>query len=217
MSENIVSREILKSVIGREKEALRMMIDDGLEFDDLQRIQDNPEGRKRLVAYIQAGMPEVGLWKIWKTIKCDSAHNFHGALNEKGFHVSDWAKDTMSKPDFKKSLKLEQECNLVLLTTSQLTGKKSNATTQEVFNGAERLGLQKCPAWVGPQLRLDYEDQPNAEWIRIGMEPITGSGGGPDVFSVDRNDSELWLSALHAHAGRLWDPVYLWAFCPPRK
>ncbi len=46
---------------------------------------------------------------------------------------------------------------------------------------------------------------------------ITDSDGDPNVFNVNRNDSELWLNANHAHSGNLWNPDNLWAFCPPRN
>ena len=160
-------------------------------------------------------------WETWKTIKRDSdlktSEDFLKALNKKGFRVSDWAKDIISKDAFKKSLESEQECNLVLLSTSQLTGKRGNATTQEVFAGAERLGFQKCPAWVGSQLRLDYKDQVNGEWIRVGMEPITDSDGGPDVFVVLCGGSGHWLGAFYARPGGVWGPADLWIFSLPCK
>lgn len=162
-------------------------------------------------------------FEVWKTIKRNpdfkTSKNFLDVLSGKEFRIFDWAKNIMSKDDFKNSLKdnLKQGYDLFLLTTSQLTGKTENGTTQEVFTGAERLGFQKCPAWIGPQLRLIYKDQPNGEWIRIGMEPITGSGGVPGVFVVDCDDSELWLSADCAPPGDVWRPGVLWLFCRPRK
>ncbi|MEK9156536.1 MAG: hypothetical protein AAB448_00115, partial [Patescibacteria group bacterium] len=36
-------------------------------------------------------------------------------------------------------------------------------------------------------------NQPMNEYIRIGMEPIAGRGGGPNVFYVDRGHGDAWL------------------------
>lgn len=223
MSKNIVSQATAQRVLGRVAEVIRMLLEGGLEFDDLQIPISDPERRRRLVAYWKAGMPEVDLWKIWKTIKRNSvlrrSGDFLCALVQHKFEISDWTKDIMSKDDFNNSLRddLGQKYDLFLLTTERLTGKADCGTTQEVFAGAKRLDYQKCPAWIGPQLRLDYEDQSNSEWIQIGMEPILSSNGCLRTFGVGRGDSELLLGANPTEPGTIWAPSRLWIFCRPRK
>lgn len=226
MSRNIanhVTNEAVKRVLGCIVEAERRLLDGGLELSDFQVIVDDPERRSRLIDYWKAGMPKVDFWKVWRTIKCNPAlkrsKHFLSAFSKKGLKISDRAKDIMLKDDFKKSFKGNsgQEYDLFLLTTSQLIGKANGGTTQEVFAGAKRLGFQKCPAWIGPQLRLNYEDQSNGEWIRIGMETITDSNDGLRTFNVYRNGSELWLSAYYVNPDNVWHPDYLWVFCRPCK
>ncbi|MDP3990944.1 MAG: hypothetical protein Q8P63_01470, partial [Candidatus Nealsonbacteria bacterium] len=79
------------------------------------------------------------------------------------------------------------------------------------------LGLELCPSEVGPQLRLQYRDQPNDEWIIVGMEPITDSGGSLRVLDVGRGDSGLWLYSYWSHPDRVWNPDDLLVFVLPRK
>ena len=99
---------------------------------------------------------------IWKTVKLGTgpktAKDFRKALKAGGNKIGDWADYLLGKPEFRNSVSAEEkEVDLVVFTTAQLTGK-NNGTTAEVFAGAERLGLQKCSAEVGPQLRLQYND-----------------------------------------------------------
>jgi len=160
---------------------------------------------------------------VWKTIKLGAgfkvADDFRSVLKKAKCQSSNWADDIMNKPSFAKSLAgadPKEEYDLVLLTTAQLTGK-NGGTTSEVFAGAEGLGLKKCPAWMGPKLRSEYLDQPNGEWIIVGMDPFAGSGGNLGVFYVERHGSGLWLGSYWGNPDHVWGAGYLWVFCLPRK
>jgi len=174
---------------------------------------------KRMLRKQESWGFDIQDWPTFGTISLDSslknADDFVRVLKEQGNKISNWARDLISKPEFVESLKgadSGQQYELVILTTTQLTGKEGGGTTAEVFAGAERLGLQKCPAWIGPQLRKDYQDQPQGEVLFMGMEPITVSGGVLRVFDVGYHDSELWLSAHCAAPGCLWAGGYRWVF-----
>ncbi len=155
---------------------------------------------------------------IWKTIELGTGpktvDDFRKAIKDNGIKISSYADDILGKIAIKKG---KTELDLVVLTTAQLTGKEEGGTTAEVFAGAARLGLEKCPAEVGPRLRLKYPDQLNGEWLIIGMEPILDSGGGPCVFCLGRTESDLWLYGYWANPDRFWSPGYLWVFVRPRK
>jgi len=192
---------------------------------DLAEKLGGGEGRQWLEAFKRFLRKEEPWPKllIWRIIKLGSglktADDFRKLLEKTRCQGSDWASNMMNRPAFAESLAgvdPEEEYDLVRLTTTQLTGK-NGGTTAEVFAGAERLGLKKCPAWMGPKLRSEYLNQPNGEWILIGMEPIADSDGGPLVFSVGRNGSELWLSGRWSGPDDVWDPGRRWVFRLPRK
>ena len=155
------------------------------------------------------------IFKIWKTLKLgtglQTADDFRNALKKIGCQTGNYANDLLGKPEFKAATK-EIEVDLVILTTSELTGKREGGTTTEVFAGAERLGLDRCPPEVGPQLRLQYKDQPNGECLLIGMEPISDSGGYLEVFCVERDDSDRWLDSDCGNTEDFWFGSYQWVF-----
>ena len=157
--------------------------------------------------------------KVWKTIKLGTdfrtADDFRKALKGNGFNIGDWANDILGKPAFMVATE-ETEVDLVKVTVAEL-GFKKGARRNQIYERARDLGLELCPPEVGPQLRLQYQDQPNGEWILVAMEPIVDSGGDPELFYVERHGSGLWLSSRWGNPGRFWLAGSQWVFCRPCK
>jgi len=157
-------------------------------------------------------------FQIWKTIKLGgfkTADDVRKALKDGGFRLGDWANDILGKPAFTVTSE-ETELDLVVVTVAEL-GFKKGATRRNIYKRAQEFGLELCPPDVGPQLRLQYGGQPNGEWLLIGMEPITASGGYLGVFRVKCRGLELWLSSHWGSPDDFWDPDYRWVFVLPRK
>jgi len=119
-------------------------------------------------------------------------------------NISDYAKSMMENPDFVTG-KNKEEATLIRLTVADL-GFKTSATTDQIYERAQTLGLELCPPDTGPNYRLKYKDQPLNEWIRIGMKQIAGSDGDPYVFFLERDDGGLWLGNRWAIPDFEWDP-----------
>jgi hypothetical protein len=145
-------------------------------------------------------------FNVWKTIKLGTHKNadeFRKALKKNGFKIGDWANDILGKPAFAVS-SVEEEIQLANVSVADL-GFKNGANYGDICAKAKELGLELCPNEVGPQLRLQYKDQPKGEWLRIAMEPITDSDGNLDLFSVGRGGGDLWLSGNDSNSDRFWD------------
>jgi len=192
-------------------------------IDDFKTKLMGPDGETVWWPGFKKFLRKENPWSAWRTIKLGAFKTvdaFRATFSQEGCRISDWANDLMSKPDFIKSLESvnpDEEFDMVVMTTAELIGESRNTTMEEVFAGAERLGLKKCPAWMGPKLRLDYKNQPDGEWILIGMEPFCNSGGYLRVFSVERNVSELWLNGYYGSPGSVWYAGHRWVFVRPRK
>jgi len=146
----------------------------------------------------------VNVARAWKTIKLGTRNidSLEAGLKKAGRQISNWANDILQKITLSD---VEKEIELVLISVAEL-GFKDGATLKEIFDRAIELGLELCPAEVGPQLALQYPDQSLGEWILIAMEPIADSDGGLDLFSVGRGDGGFWLRTLYGDSDGFWDP-----------
>ncbi len=156
---------------------------------------------------------------IWKTIQLGTglkdANAFLEALDSNGCKASNWGKKILGKPAFRVAKK-KTEVDLVNLSVAEL-GFKDGATINDIYERAISLGLQLCPNEVGPQLRLQYRDQPKGEWVLVAMEPIADSDGSLSIFDVERDGGDLWLGAHDGSPDRFYGSYRRFVFVLPRK
>lgn len=156
---------------------------------------------------------EKTLFNVWKTIKLGNYKNadeFRKALKKNGFKTGDWANDILDKPAFTVA-GAEEEIQLVNVSVADL-GFKNGATYKGICAKAKELGLELCPNEVGPQLRLQYKDQPKGEHLCIAMEPITDSDGDLHIFNVGRDDDGLWLRGSYGYSVDFWSASHRFVF-----
>ncbi len=151
---------------------------------------------------------------VWRSIKIGTglktADDFRRALTSAGFRIGTWANDILGKPAFTAAA-AESTLDLVVASVAEL-GFRNGATTADIYARAKSFGLELCPAEVGPQLRLQYADQPYGEWLRIAMEPISDSVGYPSIFDVVHDDYGRWLSGYFGYPGNFWHGHYRFVF-----
>lgn len=100
----------------------------------------------------------------------------------------------------------------VELTTRQL-GFSAGATSAQIFERAEQLGLSLCPVEVAPFLRLHYLDQPQGFWITVASRKLSEEPGFPNGFYLRRLEDGLWLRGYTATHDHVWDPDDRFVFC----
>lgn len=202
--------ESMLSVVGFVFELVRVIVNalrkrNGT-VDHLRRLLKEPALVDKVFDLIVDTNKQM-VWPIWKTIKLGTgfktADDFRAVLKQGGFKIGEWANNILGKPVFVVDNE-ETEVDLVKITVAEL-GFKDGATRQDICQRAKELGLELCPPEVGPQLRLQYKDQPLGEWLVIAMEPITVSDGVLLVFSVEHYDGGLWLFSNDGNPDRFWD------------
>lgn len=145
--------------------------------------------------------------QTWKTIRLGTslktADDFRAGIKTAGMYIGDCGNDILGKPAFVASPE-EIEVDLVIVSNADL-GFKEEAKLEDTHARALELGLELCPNEVGPQLRLQYGDQPNGEWLLVAMEPIVDLDGHRWLFSVERDDDgERYLYGSYGGPGSIW-------------
>src|SRR3989338_1520341 len=157
--------------------------------------------------------PQIDL-KIFKTINLGTglktADDFRKSLLDSGNKVSSEANGILGNPAFTVAVE-KIKIDLVIKSVDEL-GFKCGAIRQQIYGRANELGLDLCPAEVGPQLRLQYKDQPEEEHLIVAMNPIADSGGALELFFVERDDSGLWLCGYYVHPGLIWNAAFSFVF-----
>lgn len=139
--------------------------------------------------------------------------DFVKAIEKQGGQAIDRAKDIIGTPEFFLTVAVEKERKekLIILSVADLSFK-DGATIKDIYEQAKKLGLELCPPETGPQLCLQYNNQPLGEWVLIGMKAICASDGYPRVFRVGRDVGGPWLGDIYGKSGNFYDSDYCFAF-----
>jgi hypothetical protein len=163
------------------------------------------------VEYIYISFPEGKIRRQQVEIGGKTKEQLQSELKQAGVNVSSYAEDMMNSPDL-TTLPIPQALDTVRLKVGDL-GLSGYPTTDQVYRKAQELGLDLCPAEVGPRLRLQYTDQPMGEWVYVGMEQINDLNGNPNVFGLERHVDGLWLDGIWALPDDGWSPNNEFVFC----
>lgn len=116
-----------------------------------------------------------------------------------------------------------------IYTTAELTvsdlGFSHGANTEQIFEKAQTLGLERCPLELAPYLRMAYLDQPEGVTahsvqqqapsgsITIASSPLIEDDEFPKGFYLRRIDGVLWLRGYCADHLHIWNPTDHFIFC----
>jgi hypothetical protein len=167
--------------------------------------QKLPEG----LEHVYTSFPEKKIRRENIEIGGKTAEQLISEMEAAGINISDYAKHMLRSREFVPSNR--EEATLIRLTVADL-GFTRSATTDQIYERAQKLGLELCPLDTGPHYRLKYQNQPLGEWFFIGMKQITDSGGDPSVFILGRDEDGLWLSYDWAIPVNAWNPDFKFVF-----
>lgn len=156
--------------------------------------------------------------EVWRTIKVGTGlktmDDFRGALEGVECHVNGSALHVLESPAFTVSAQTA-EVSLVRVSLSDL-GLKRTATREEIYARAEARGLKLCPPEVALELRLQYLDQPDGEWLHVAMRPVLCRDGEKKFLAVARSVGALWLYGVYGAEASMWTSDDLWIFVLPK-
>lgn len=144
------------------------------------------------IKYIYSSFHGGNIRKEFLTIGGTNSKELQRNLEQAGFKISGYVRDILNEKNF-ETLKNTETVELVRLTVKDL-GFDQGATLEEIYRKAEELGLDLCPAEVGPQYRLAHGDQPLGDRTCIAMKQISNRYGEVDLFDVAHYEDGMWLN-----------------------
>jgi hypothetical protein len=132
---------------------------------------------------------------IWKRITLGTYKGpkaVREAFDAARMNIGGSADEILGRPAFPFS-KSETELDLVVVTAAKLGFKEARIRVADIYQRAMQVGLELCPAEVGPQLRLQYVNQPIGEFLHIAMQPIATYHGDLVDLTVGNGGAGLLL------------------------
>jgi hypothetical protein len=124
-------------------------------------------------------------FQIWRKIALGTYKGvdaYRRELDSAGIKIGDAADEILGRPAFSYGT-MKTDVELVLVSAADL-GVETESSLADVYKRARQVGLELCPAEVGPQLRLDYRNQPRGEALTIAMEPVARYSGEPTILAL---------------------------------
>jgi len=133
--------------------------------------------------------------RVWKKIAIGTfpdSFALRRALYAAGCGVGDAAEQILARPAFTLSAR-RTELELLVVSAAELGFDAETTSLGQIYARAQQLGFALSPAEIGPQLRLQYFDQPIGEFLVIGMEPVKTWEGEPVILTVANGGAGLLL------------------------
>ena len=124
--------------------------------------------------------------RIWKSIMLGinkGVDAYREALAAERVRIGDSADEILGRPAFFYA-RTPKQVELVVLSSAELGLEADAVSHAEVYQRAKQMGVELCPAEVGPQLRLAYRNQPLGEALDIAMEPVSTYAGEPTILAL---------------------------------
>lgn len=137
------------------------------------------------------------------------------AIKDAGFRISDEAYNRLVTRAFTLASE-EITIELVTATVAEL-GFDKDTRYGAICDRIREFGYELCPAEVGPQLLLQYKDQPLDQDLGIAMEAIPDSGNSLDAFVVEhrrRGGRRLFIHSTNLGGSYL--PEFQFVFVLPK-
>jgi hypothetical protein len=140
--------------------------------------------------------------QAWKTITIGTYSDslaLLNALSSIGCEIGGAAAEILARPTFTLSGE-RTVVELVAVSAAELGFHGQTASLRQIYAVAQQIGFGLASAEIGPQLRLQYLDQPIGEFLIIAMEPIKTWAGEPIVLTVANGGAGLILIGQDGHA-----------------
>ena len=133
---------------------------------------------------------------VWKTItvgRFADSLALRNALDAVGCGIGNSAAEILSRPTFTLSA-TTTSVELFAASPAEFGFQGETASLADIYARAKQLGFGLAAAEIGPQLRLQYFDQPIGEFLIIGMEPLRTWKDEPVILTVANGGADAQIS-----------------------
>src|SRR5262245_22723843 len=125
-------------------------------------------------------------FQIWRKITLGTYKDvdaYRDALDSARIKIGLSADEILGRPAFPYA-KIKTDVELTVLSAAELGVESDESSLSDLYERARQAGLELCPAEVGPQLRLDYRNQPLSQALDIAMEPVATYRGDSTILTL---------------------------------
>jgi len=125
-------------------------------------------------------------FRTWRTTTIGSykgVNTYRDALDAAKIKIGDAADEILGRAAFPYARE-KTVVELTVVSAAELGVESDESSLSDVYERARQVGLNLCPAEVGPQLRLDYHNQPLGEALDIAMEPVATYSGDLTILTL---------------------------------
>src|SRR5215813_9013856 len=158
-------------------------------------------------------------FQIWRTITLGTYKGvdaYRDALDSARIKVGVSADEILGRPAF-PYVKMKTDVELAVLSAAELGVESDESSLSDVYERARRVGLELCPAEVGPQLRLEYRNQPLGEALDIAMEPVATYSGDPTILTLANWGAGLILIGRNGRSESKVNRISRFVFALPSR
>ncbi len=171
--------------------------------------------------YVYTAFPEKKINRESVEVGGRTAEQLIAEMETAHIHINKYAKYILENPQFIPG-KNRDRVTLIQLTVEEL-GFKTTATTEQIYERAQSLGLKLCPIDTGPSYRIKYKLQPPNDLdgrIYIAMKQVVDNNDSENyehIFNLANLDEGLELRTAVAHPHKEWDPISKFIFLLPKS
>jgi hypothetical protein len=194
-----------------------------LTADQLGEIVKKLGGRDGAMCFLRGDLVVLERVKRWReeggiiylTVTSDGASGeaWIKRLEEKGFHVGDYAKIVLRSKNFKPTSNITYE---ITILKGEFFDNEKNRTTKNIRKKANEMELTTPNAEVSCLIRENFTDmelRAMGLWYIVAMhKPVRVSGSYLALLAVDRLDADRRLITYNDYPGCEWNRVCGFAF-----
>jgi len=158
-------------------------------------------------------------FQIWRKITLGTYKGvdaYRDALDSARIKIGVSADEILGRPAFPYA-KMKTDVELAVLSAAELGVESDESSLSDVYERARQAGLELCPAEVGPQLRLDYRNQPLGEALDIAMEPVATYRGESTILTLVNWGTGLMLIGRDGRSESRVNRISRFVFAVPTR